>query len=105
MNVRRTMTMIETSLRQGLRSLLRAPHVPATWNTARAMVTDWLYQLWKAGGLAGSTPDEACFVQVGRDATMTAEDIDAGRLIIVVGAAIMRPAQFHNIRLVLQLSA
>lgn len=49
---------------------------------------------WKAGTLAGATPDDAFSVNVGLGSTMTANDILAGLMRVTVGLAAVRPAEF-----------
>jgi phage tail sheath protein FI len=62
------------------------------------LVADFLLGIWRSGGLVGRTADEAFFVKCGRD-TMTQADIDAGRLICLVGVAPMKPAEFVVFRI------
>jgi phage tail sheath protein FI len=65
-----------------------------TWLKLRSMVESFLESLWRQGALAGSTAEDAFFVQVGLGTTMTSDDILNGKLIIKVGVAAMRPAEF-----------
>ena len=58
----------------------------------------FLTNLWRNGSLAGTSPDEAFFVNIGRS-TMTQDDIDNGRLICVIGAAPVKPAEFVIFRI------
>ena len=53
---------------------------------------------WRAGALAGATPEEAYFVKVGLPETMTALDILEGRMIVEIGMAVVRPAEFIILR-------
>jgi hypothetical protein len=48
--------------------------------------------------LPGRKPDEAFFVKCDRS-TMTQDDLDQGRLICVVGVAVVRPAEFVIFRI------
>ena len=50
--------------------------------------------LWNDGALAGAKPEDAFFVSVGLNATMTANDINEGRMIVKIGYAPSRPAEF-----------
>lgn len=50
------------------------------------------------GAFPGNVPQDACFVRCGRD-TMTQDDIDHGRLIVLVGFAPARPAEFVILRI------
>jgi hypothetical protein len=58
------------------------------------MIEGFLTKLWKDGAMAGATTSDAFFVSVGLGKTMTALDILEGRLIIEVGIAAVRPAEF-----------
>ena len=57
------------------------------------MIKSYLNGLWKEGALMGATPDQAYFVEVGLNTTMTAEDVYAGKMIVKVGLAAVRPAE------------
>jgi phage tail sheath protein FI len=54
---------------------------------------------WRAGALVGATPREAFFVRCGVGTTMTGQDIADGRLIVEVGMAAVRPAEFVLLRI------
>jgi hypothetical protein len=58
------------------------------------MIENYLTVLWRQGALAGAKPADAFFVNVGLGQTMTAQDILEGKLIIEVGMAAVRPAEF-----------
>ena len=62
------------------------------------MIENYLTQKWKAGALQGATPKEAFFVRVGLGETMTPQDILEGRLIVEMGLAVVRPAEFIILR-------
>ena len=59
----------------------------------RQAVEDFLFSQWRNGALLGSKPEEAYFVRCDRT-TMTQGDLDAGRLIVLVGVAVVKPAEF-----------
>jgi hypothetical protein len=65
----------------------------------RVSVEGFLFDLWKEGALQGSKPKDAFFVRVGLGETMTQDDIDAGRLNIVIGFAPLKPAEFTIVRI------
>jgi phage tail-like protein len=91
--VRRLMLFIEASLMQGLRWAVFEPNGARLWANVRKTVEDFLYGLFQQGALMGAKPEEAFFVRC--DATtMTQNDIDNGRLVVVVGVAPLRPAEF-----------
>ena len=70
------------------------PNDEVTWEKVRLVIASGLNKLWEQGALAGSTSDEAYFVEIGAGETMTQQDIDDGRLIAVVGIAPLYPAEF-----------
>jgi hypothetical protein len=62
------------------------------------MIESFLYGLWQQGALAGAKPDDAYFVNVGLGKTMTPQDVLEGRMIVEIGAAAVRPAEFIILR-------
>ncbi|WP_327253629.1 phage tail sheath family protein [Streptomyces sp. NBC_01244] len=92
--VRRLVDTVSRDVSTALRSAVFSPNTPATWESVRAAVDSYLHALWQKGGLMGNTAAEAYFVQVGKGVTMTQDDVDNGRLIVKVGLAVTRPAEF-----------
>jgi len=83
-----------------LDSLAGEPNAEPLWETVRRRIGDAiLFPLWREGRLLGSKPDEAFFVRCDRT-TMTQGDLDAGRLVALVGFASLRPAEFEIVRIV-----
>ena len=93
-NVRRTLIMIEQSLKLASRGYVFEPNDANTWITVKSMFNNFLTNLWKQGALAGDSPVEAFDVQIGLGATMTSNDILDGYMLITVKIAIVRPAEF-----------
>ncbi|HCL05952.1 MAG TPA: phage tail sheath family protein, partial [Chitinophagaceae bacterium] len=93
-NVRRTLIMIEQSLKLATRAYVFEPNDAGTWVTITSMMNNFLYNLWKQGALAGAAPEQAYDVQLGLGATMTPNDILDGIMRITVKVAIVRPAEF-----------
>ena len=58
------------------------------------MIENFLTALWRQGALQGAVPKDAFFVNVGLGTTMTSVDILEGRLIVEIGMATVRPAEF-----------
>ncbi len=58
------------------------------------MIENFLVLQWRAGALQGVKPDQAFYVAVGLNQTMTALDILEGRMNVEIGMAIVRPAEF-----------
>ncbi|ELR72076.1 Phage tail sheath protein FI [Fulvivirga imtechensis AK7] len=92
--VRRFFNFMEESIKKATEPSVFEPNTQATWTRLKAMIENFLTQLWSAGALAGATPQQAFFVNVGLGKTMTALDILEGRLNIEVGVAAVRPAEF-----------
>jgi uncharacterized protein len=93
-NVRRTMIMIEQSLKLACRAYVFEPNDANTWVTVKSMAENFLTNLWKQGGLAGAKPEDAFTVDVGLGITMTPSDILDGYLNIAVKVAVVRSAEF-----------
>lgn len=92
--VRRLFNYVEESIRKATAFAVFEPNTAMTWLKLRSMVEGFLDSLWRQGALAGGKADDAYFVQAGLGTTMTAQDIQEGRLIIKVGLAASRPAEF-----------
>ncbi len=93
-NVRRTIIMLEQSIKLALRSYVFEPNDANTWITVKSMIVNFLTEKWKQGALAGSSPEDAFDVQIGLGATMTGLDILQGKMLVSVKLAIVRPAEF-----------
>ncbi|NBD30764.1 MAG: phage tail sheath family protein [Alphaproteobacteria bacterium] len=97
--VRRTFLFIEQSLDAGLQWAVFEPNAKPLWDTVKQSITGFLDSIWRQGGLAGVTQDQAFFVNVGYGITMEQADLDNGRLIVEVGIAPVNPAEFVIIRI------
>jgi uncharacterized protein len=93
LNVRRLFTMIEESIAINTRWVVFEPNDKPLWTAIKRDVGAFLTQLWRQGALVGSRAEEAFFVKCDRE-TNTQEDIDAGRVNIVIGLAPVKPAEF-----------
>lgn len=93
-NVRRTVIMIEQSIKLALRTYVFAPNVSNTWSLIQSMLTSFLTGVWSQGGLAGSSAAAAFDVAVGLGITMTPDDILNGILRVTVRVAVTHPAEF-----------
>jgi len=96
-NVRRTMIMLEESIKLATKALVFEPNVALTWASVKSQITNFLTGIWKRGGLAGTSPGDAFGVFVGLGETMTPEDILEGILRVTVLVALVRPAEFIEI--------
>lgn len=93
-SVRRLFDMVEKSVLNATEKFLFEPNDASTWVRAKAMIENYLNQLWMSGALAGSTPEQAYYVSIGLNETMSAQDILEGRMNIEIGMAAVRPAEF-----------
>ncbi|MBP5455178.1 MAG: phage tail sheath family protein [Paludibacteraceae bacterium] len=92
--VRRLFNYIEESVQKSTNWAVFQPNDANTWVKVRCQIENFLSNLWRDGALAGSTPDKAFYVRVGLDETMTAQDILEGKMIVEIGLAAVRPAEF-----------
>lgn len=90
---------IETSVKKALTHFNKSPNNVETWNTIRTMTTNYLTDLWRKGALVGSSPQQAYFVRVGLDETMTEQDLHQGKLILEIGISAIKPAEFSILRI------
>jgi phage tail sheath protein FI len=100
--VRRTAIMIEQSLQKGLQFAVFEPNSNITWAKVKGSCSNFLTSIWRSGGLAGAKPEEAFFVKVGLGETMTSQDILDNNLIVEIGMALIRPAEFIILRIKLK---
>ena len=98
-SVRRFVIHLQTSLKKAIDWVVFEPNDAATWTRVRDLVGNYLLQKWHDGALLGATPEQAFFVRCGLHQTMTALDVRAGRLIVELGLAVLRPAEFITLRL------
>src|SRR5713101_5014617 len=91
--VRRLALFVERSLVRGLQWAVFEPNREALWIELSMQVSAFLRELWKQGGIKGSTAEEAFFVRSGRD-VMTQADISEGHVVILIGFAPVKPAEF-----------
>lgn len=97
-NVRRLMIFIEASIDRGLQWVVFEPNSEPLWARVQRTITNFLTVVWRNGALEGTSPEEAFFVRCDRT-TMTQTDIDNGRLIVQVGVAPVKPAEFVIVRI------
>ena len=92
-NVRRLFIFLEASIYNSTQWVVFEPNDPKLWARIKQTVTLFLRTQWREGALLGAKEEDAFSVAVGRE-TMTEDDILNGRLIIEVGVAPVRPAEF-----------
>lgn len=96
--VRRFFNMAEESIKKATEAFVFEPNDANTWTKVKAMIENFLILQWRAGALAGAKPEQAFYVNVGLNETMTALDILEGRMIVEIGMAVVRPAEFIILR-------
>lgn len=93
-NVRRFFNFAEESIKKATEQFVFEPNDANTWVRVQAMIENFLTTQWRQGALQGVKPEHAFYVAVGLGKTMTALDIQEGRMIIEIGMAVVRPAEF-----------
>jgi hypothetical protein len=97
--VRRLALYIEESVQEGTSWAVFEPNDPDLWSQLRLEVEDFLHGLWMQGWLQGTTPEDAYFVRCDLT-TMTQQDLEQGRTVLLLGFAPLRPAEFLVQRIV-----
>lgn len=97
-NVRRLFLFLEKSIDLGSQWVVFEPNTPSLWGSVKRNLTAFLTRVWRDGALFGSTPEEAFFVKVDEE-NNPPEVRDVGQLIIEVGVAPVKPAEFVVIRI------
>lgn len=93
-SVRRFFNMAEESIKKTIKQLVFEPNDADLWTSVRGVIEGFLQLQWREGALAGATPEDAFYVRVGLNETMTSVDILEGRMNIEIGMAVVRPAEF-----------
>lgn len=98
LNVRRLFIYVEESIKNNTNWVVFEPNSEVLWGRVTRTITAFLATCWRDGALAGTSPDQAFFVECG-PTTMTQDDIDNGRLICQIGIAPVKPAEFVIFRI------
>lgn len=97
-NLRRYFNYLEHSVDLGTQWVVFENNDPTTWSLVEQTVAGFLRSEWQAGHLVGAKPEQAYFVRCD-NTTMTQADIENGRLIVLVGASPVFPAEFVIFRI------
>jgi len=97
-NVRRFFNMVEESSKKSTEPFVFEANDANTWVRVQGMLENFLIVLWRQGALQGAKPEHAFYVAVGLGKTMTSLDILEGRMIVEIGMAAVRPAEFIILR-------
>ena len=92
-NVRRLFIYVEESIKANTNWVVFEPNDSTLWTRVRVSISSFLETLWRNGMLAGGSPSDSFFVEIG-PTTMTPDDISSGRLICNIGIAPVKPAEF-----------
>ena len=97
--VRRTAIFIEESLYNGIQWAVFEPNDHRLWGSLRANIGGFMNGLFRAGAFQGEKASDAYFVRCALGDTMTQDDIDRGQVIVIVGFAPLKPAEFVIVRI------
>jgi phage tail sheath protein FI len=97
-NIRRFYNFVEESVKKATQQFVFEPNDANTWIRVSTMIENFLSNLWRQGALAGATPQDAFFVKVGLDVTITRDDLLNGIMNVEIGLAVVRPAEFVVLR-------
>jgi phage tail sheath protein FI len=96
--VRRFFIMVEESVKKATEPFVFENNDANTWVKVKAMIENFLTLQWRAGALQGAKTEDAFFVHIGLGETMTQDDLLNGRMIVEIGMAVVRPAEFIILR-------
>lgn len=97
-NVRRLFNMIETSIMNGTQYAVFEPNDQKLWEGLKRTVGSFLLGLWRDGALFGATAEQAFYVKCDNE-TNPPESIDQGKVVVEVGIAPVKPAEFVIFRI------
>lgn len=92
-NVRRLFNMIEKSIENGTQWVVFEPNDMGLWERVRRDITAFLTVCWRQGMLFGASPSQAFYVKCDEE-TNPQETRDLGQLIVEIGVAPVKPAEF-----------
>lgn len=93
-NVRRTMIMLEQSIKNAMQAYVFEANDDLTWVAVTSTITNFLTDQWKMGALVGAKASDAFSVTVGEGSTMSGQDILDGIMRVTVMVAVVHPAEF-----------
>jgi phage tail sheath protein FI len=97
-NVRRLFNYVEASVERGTQWVVFEPNDQDLWARVRRDISAFLRMVWRSGALFGTTPEEAFYVKCDEELNPL-EVRDAGQLIIEIGMAPVKPAEFVIVRI------
>jgi phage tail sheath protein FI len=97
-NVCRLMIYLEQSIKKGTTWTVFETNTEATWTKIESDKRNFLMQTWRNGMLMGASQQEAYFVKCDWT-TMTQNDLNNGKINVLVGVAPVKPAEFIILRI------
>jgi phage tail sheath protein FI len=97
-NVRRLFIMVEASIERATQWVVFEPNDHRLWKRVQRTISSFLTLLWRNGALMGTSPEQAFYVKCD-DETNPPEVIDAGQLVVEIGLAPVKPAEFVIFRI------
>jgi phage tail sheath protein FI len=97
-NVRRLFNFVEESILNGTQWVVFEPNDLDLWARVKRTVYAFLLGLWRQGALFGATPEQAFYVKCDEE-TNPPESVDEGRLVVEIGIAPVKPAEFVVFRI------
>jgi len=97
-NVRRLFIMVETSIERATQWVVFEPNDFRLWKRVTRTISAFLTLIWRQGALMGETPEKAFFVKCDEE-TNPPEVVDVGQLIVEIGLAPVKPAEFVIFRI------
>jgi phage tail sheath protein FI len=98
LNVRRLFNYISESIMEGTQSAVFEPNDERLWMQLKISASNFLTRTWREGALFGATPEQAFYVKCDAE-TNPAEVIEAGQVIVEIGIAPVKPAEFIVFRI------
>ncbi|HEX5203245.1 phage tail sheath family protein [Paractinoplanes rhizophilus] len=97
-NVRRLFNFVEESIQRGTQWAVFEPNDFDLWQRVKRNITSFLRGLWMQGALVGATPEQAFYVLCD-ESNNPASSVDEGKLIVEIGIAPVKPAEFVIFRI------
>jgi hypothetical protein len=98
LNVRRLFNYVEESILEGTHWVVFEPNDLDLWQRVKRTVNSFLLGVWRSGALFGATPGEAFYVKCDAE-TNPPDVIDRGQLVVEIGIAPVKPAEFVIFRI------
>ncbi len=97
-NIRRLFLYLRESIDEGTQWAVFEPNGPHLWAKIIRNVSAFLRVVWGSGALFGDTPQQAFYVKCDVE-TNPPESRDLGRVIVEIGVAVVKPAEFVIFRI------